>query len=37
MYSGNNMFGNANYKDEIKKRSWTMMVIFMLLFCLLIW
>jgi cell division protein FtsI/penicillin-binding protein 2 len=37
MYSGNNMFGNSNHKDEIKKRTWTMMIIFMLLFSLLIW
>ena len=37
MYSGNNMFGNSNHKEEIKKRTWSMMIIFMVLFSLLIW
>lgn len=37
MYSGNNIFENSNYKDEIRKRTWIMMIIFIFLFCLLIW
>lgn len=37
MYSGNNIFGRPNYKGEVRKRTWTMMIIFMFLFCLLIW
>ncbi|MCJ7690236.1 MAG: penicillin-binding protein 2, partial [Clostridiaceae bacterium] len=37
MYNGNNIFGNSNYKDEVRKRLWIMMIIFMVFFCLLIW
>jgi cell division protein FtsI/penicillin-binding protein 2 len=37
MYNGNNMFGNSKHKGEIKKRTWSMMIIFMFLFFLLIW
>lgn len=37
MYSENNIFGNSNYKDVVRKRTWIMMAIFTFLFCLLIW
>lgn len=37
MNSRNNIFGYSNQRGEIRKRTWIVMVIFMLLFCLLIW
>jgi len=37
MYNGNNIFSNSNQKSEVKKRIWIIMVIFVLLFCFLIW
>ena len=37
MYNGNNIFGYSNQRSEVKKRTWIIMVIFVLLFCLLIW
>ena len=37
MSNRNNIFGNSNQKSEIKERTWIVMVLFMLLFCLLIW
>ena len=37
MYSRNNIFGHSNQRREVQKRTWTVMIIFMLLFCFLIW
>ena len=37
MYSRNNIFGYSNQRREIRKRTWTVMIIFILLFCFLIW
>ena len=37
MYSGNNIFGSSNQRKKIKNRTWTVMVIFILFFCFLIW
>jgi cell division protein FtsI/penicillin-binding protein 2 len=37
MYRRNNIFGNSNSRKEIQKRTFTVMIIFMLLFCFLIW
>lgn len=37
MYSRNNIFGSSNQRRKIQKRTWTLMIIFMLLFCFLIW
>ncbi|MBU3158583.1 penicillin-binding protein 2 [Clostridium frigoris] len=37
MSSRNNIFGYSNRKSEIKKRTWIVMVLFMLLICLLFW
>lgn len=37
MYSRNNIFGYSNRRKEIQRRTWTVMIIFILLFCFLIW
>ncbi|MBU3180817.1 penicillin-binding transpeptidase domain-containing protein [Clostridium psychrophilum] len=37
MNGRNNIFGYSNQRSEIKKRIWIVMVLFMFLFCLLIW
>ena len=37
MYNSNNIFGHSNQRKEIEKRTWTVMIVFMLLFCFLIW
>ncbi|MGH4137187.1 penicillin-binding transpeptidase domain-containing protein [Clostridium sp.] len=37
MYSRNNIFGSSNQRREIQKRTWTLLIIFILLFCFLIW
>ena len=37
MYNRNNIFGYSSQKNEVKKRIWIIMSIFILLFCLLIW
>ncbi|MBU3191268.1 penicillin-binding protein 2 [Clostridium bowmanii] len=37
MYSRNNIFGSSNQRRENQKRTWMLMIIFMLLFCFLIW
>lgn len=37
MYSRNNIFSFSNNKKEIRRRIWTIMSVFILLFCLLIW
>ena len=37
MYSRNNIFGSSSRKIEIQRRTWTLMIILMLLFCFLIW
>lgn len=37
MYRGNNIFSFSNNRSEIRRRTWTVMVIFILLLCLLIW
>jgi len=37
MISRNNIFNYSNQKSDIRKRTWIIIVIFMLLFCLLIW
>ncbi|HEY8804150.1 MAG TPA: penicillin-binding transpeptidase domain-containing protein [Clostridium sp.] len=37
MNSRNNIFGYSNQRNEIRKRTWIVMGLFMLLFCLLIW
>lgn len=37
MYNSNNIFGNSNHRSEIRKRTWTIMVIFMILLAFLIW
>ena len=37
MYSRNSIFSFSNHKKEIYKRTWTIMSVFILLFCFLIW
>ncbi|MBW9149538.1 penicillin-binding protein 2 [Clostridium sp. CM028] len=37
MSSRNNIFGYSNQRSEIKKRTWTVMGVFTVLFCFLIW
>ena len=37
MSNKNNIFGYLNEKSEIRKRNWIVMVLFILLFCSLIW
>jgi len=37
MISRNNIFSYSNQRSDIRKRTWIVMVIFMFLFCLLIW
>ena len=37
MYSRSSIFGSTNQRNEIKKRTWIIMIIFTFLFCLLVW
>jgi cell division protein FtsI/penicillin-binding protein 2 len=37
MYNRNNIFGYGSRMKEIQRRSWTLMIILMLLFCFLVW
>ena len=37
MYSRNNIFGYSNRRKEIKRRTFAIMIIFILLFCFLVW
>jgi len=37
MYNKNNIFGYSNQRNESKKRIWMVLVMFVFLFCLLIW
>ena len=37
MYNRSSIFSSTNQRNEIKKRIWSIMIIFILLFCLLVW